>query len=169
MSAHQLILAAAAGAISLALCAVLWALAQRRQAQARVDALAVRLAAVEARAETAQASAEAFDSALLAVEDGHALLASGEESLAICAEALGVAGPDPQGIVNALMRADPDHARRLRGLFERGEACAFEVQGAGGLVAVEGRASGALAWLRLSAAVGEEAGLPTSPRFAAFL
>ena len=27
------------------------------------------------------------------------------------------------------MRADPDHARRLRALFERGEACAFEVQG----------------------------------------
>jgi signal transduction histidine kinase len=67
------------------------------------------------------------------------------------------------------MRADPDHARRLRALFERGEACAFEVKGEGGLVAVEGRAAGALAWLRLSAAVGEDAGLPTAPRFAAFL
>jgi hypothetical protein len=77
-------------------------------------------------------------------------------------------------VVNALMRADPDHARRLRALFERGEACAFEVQGpsagtGSGLVAVEGRAAGAMAWLRLSAAVGEDAGLPTAPRFAAFL
>jgi signal transduction histidine kinase len=169
MTAHQLILAAAAGAISLALCAVLWALAQRRHAQARIDELARRLAGVEARAETAQASAEAFDSALLAVEDGRALLASGEESLAACAAALGLGDPDPQSLVNALMRADPDHARRLRALFERGEACAFEVKGEGGLVAVEGRAAGALAWLRLSAAAGEDSGLPTAPRFAAFL
>ena len=169
MSAHQLILAAAAGAISLVVCAVLWALAQRRRAQDRIAALTARLALAEASAETAQASAEAFDSALLAVEDGHALLASGEESLAVCAEALGVAAPEPQAIINALMRADPDHARRLRALFERGEACAFEVQGEGGLVAVEGRAAGAMAWLRLSAAVGEDAALPTAPRFAAFL
>lgn len=175
MTAHQLILAAAAGAISLAICAVLWALAQRRNAQDRVDDLTRRLAGVEARAETAQASAEAFDSALLAVEDGRAFLASGEESLAVCAAALGVSDADPQSLVNALMRADPDHARRLRALFERGEACAFEVKGpstekgGGGLVAVEGRAVGALAWLRLSAAAGEDAGLPTAPRFAAFL
>src|SRR5579859_4919664 len=156
MSAFQLILAAAAGAVCLAICAVLWALAQRRQAQGRVEALAARLASVEARAEAAQASAEAFDSALLAVEDGRALLASGEESLAVCAEALGLPEPDPQGVVNSLMRADPDHARRLRALFARGAACAFEVQGAstekgGGLIAVEGRAAGAMAWLRLSA------------------
>jgi signal transduction histidine kinase len=170
VSAHQLILAAAAGAVSLAICAVLWALAQRRQAQARVDALAARLSGLETRAEAAQASAEAFDSALLAVEDGAALLASGEEALGVCAEALGLADPDPQGVINALMRADPDHARRLRALTERGEACAFEVQGPGGLVAVEGRAAGAIAWLRLSAAAaGEDAGLPTAPRFAAFL
>src|SRR4051812_4750473 len=161
MTAHQLILAAAAGAVSLAICAVLWALAQRRRAQDRVDELTRRLAAVEARAETAQASAEAFDSALLAVEDGKALLASGEESLAVCAAALGVADADPQGLVNALMRADPDHARRLRALFERGEPCAFEVKGDGGLVAVEGRAAGALAWLRLSTAAGDDSALPT--------
>jgi signal transduction histidine kinase len=174
MSPPDLILAAAAGAVSLAICAVLWALAQRRQAQDRVDAIAARLHAIESRADAAQASAEAFDSALLAVEDGRALLASGEESLAICAEALGLADADPQGVVNALMRADPDHARRLRALFERGEACAFEVQGpakAGisGLVAVEGRAAGAMAWLRLSTAAGDDAGLPTAPRFAALL
>ena len=174
MSPHELILAAAAGAVSLAICAVLWALAQRRQAQDRVDAMSARLAAIESRADAAQASAEAFDSALLAVEDGRALLASGEESLAICAEALGLAEPDPQAVVNALMRADPDHARRLRALFERGEACAFEVQGppkagVSGLVAVEGRAAGAMAWLRLSTAAGDDAGLPTAPRFAALL
>jgi signal transduction histidine kinase len=169
VSADQLILAAAAGAVSLAICAVLWALAQRRSAQDRVDDLAHRLHQVELRAEAAQASAEAFDSALLAVEDGQAMLASGEESLGTCAEALGLGETDPQGLVNALMRADPDHARRLRALFERGEACAFEVQGPAGAVTVEGRAAGALAWLRLSGVIGQDAGLPTAPRFAAFL
>ena len=174
MSPPELILAAAAGAVSLAICAVLWALAQRRHAQDRVEAIAARLNALESRADAAQASAEAFDSALLAVEDGRALLASGEESLAVCAEALGLAEADPQAVVNALMRADPDHARRLRALFERGEACAFEVQGpspekGGGLVAVEGRAAGAMAWLRLSTAASDDTGLPTAPRFAALL
>src|SRR5206468_11603660 len=38
-----------------------------------------------------------------------------------------------------------------------------------GLVAVEGRAAGAMAWLRLSTAAGDDAGLPTAPRFAALL
>jgi len=71
--------------------------------------------------------------------------------------------------VAALMRADPDHARRLRALFERGEPCAFEARGPGGGVAVEGRTAGAIAWLRLSAISGDDAGLPTAPRFAAFL
>jgi signal transduction histidine kinase len=169
MSAHELILAAAAGAVSLAICALLWALAQRRRAQARVDQLARALVELEHRTEAAQASAEAFDSALLAVEEGEASLASGAESLGACAAALGLDEAQPQALVNALMRADPDHARRLRALFERGEACAFEVQGPQGAISVEGRAAGALAWLRLSAVLGEAPGLPTAPRFAAFL
>ena len=169
MSAHELILTAAAGGVSLAICAVLWALAHRWRVEAQLRALAGRLAEVQQRAEAAQASAEAFDSALLSVEDGQASLASGEESLAACGAALGLDDASPQVLVNALMRADPDHARRLRALFERGEACAFEVQGPAGAVSVEGRAAGALAWLRLSAAPGEAAGLPTAPRFAAFL
>lgn len=169
MSEMQLILAAAAGAVLLAICAVLWALAQRRQGEARMAQLRRQINALKAGAETAQASAEAFDSALLAVEDGHALVASGEESLTVCASVLGLPESEPQAVVAALMRADPDHARRLRALFERGEACAFEVRGPAGVVAVEGRAAGALAWLRLSSVVGEDAGLPTAPRFAAFL
>ncbi|MFC3067959.1 cell cycle protein kinase DivL [Phenylobacterium soli] len=169
MGAYDLILAAAAGAVSLAICAVLWALAQRRQAALQVQGLTRRLAVIENRADAAQASAEAFDSTLLAVEDGQALLASGEESLGVCARVLGVEPAEPQALVNALMRADPDHARRLRALFERGEPCAFEVRGEAGAVSVEGRAAGAIAWLRVSAAVGEDAALPTAPRFAAFL
>ena len=134
MGSQELMLAAAAGAVSLAISAALWALAQRRAADRRVGDLTQRIRQLEAGAETAQASAEAFDSTLLAVEDGHALLASGEESLAVCREALGLQEIDPQAVLNALMRADPDHARRLRALFERGEACAFEVKGPAGVV-----------------------------------
>lgn len=169
MSAHELILAAAAGAVCLAISAVLWAFAQRRAADRRVADLSARIRQLEAGAETAQASAEAFDSTLLAVEDGQALLASGAESLVTCCQALGLSDADPQYLLNALMRADPDHARRMRGLFERGEPCAFEVKGPAGVVTVEGRAAGALAWLRVSATLGEDQGLPTAPRFAAFL
>ncbi|ODT89323.1 PAS domain-containing sensor histidine kinase [Phenylobacterium sp. SCN 70-31] len=169
MNAQDLMLAAAAGAVSLAISAVLWALAQRRAGDRRVADLRSRIRALEAGAETAQASVEAFDSALLAVEDGQALLASGDESLGLCCEALGLPHADAQSLLNALMRADPDHARRLRGLIERGEPCAFEVKGPAGVVTVEGRASGALAWLRVSAAPGDDQGLPTAPRFAAFL
>src|SRR3954466_12228868 len=143
MDAHELMLAAAGGSVSLALSAVLWALSRRHANDRQVAALNTRIRQLEAGAETAQASVEAFDSALLAVEDGHALLASGEESLAVCREALGLLETDPQAVLNALMRADPDHARRLRALFERGEACAFEVKGPAGVVTVEGRAAGA--------------------------
>lgn len=169
MSAQEQMLAAAAGAVFLAISMVIWALVQRRRSDARVAELNTRIRQLKVGAETAQASAEAFDSALLAVEDGQALLASGADSLGVCCEALGLSQADPQHLLNALMRADPDHARRLRGLFERGEACAFEVKGPAGVVTVEGRAAGALAWLRVSAALGEDQGLPTAPRLAAFL
>jgi signal transduction histidine kinase len=169
LNAENLILAAAAGAVSLAICALLWALAQRRAAKERVAEMAARLAEREHHAESVHASAEAFESALLSVEDGRAALASGEDSLAAVAAALGVAFVEPQPVVNALMRADPDHARRLRALFERGEPCAFEILGPAGAVSVEGRAAGVQAWLRLSATANEDKGLPTAPRFAAFL
>lgn len=170
MGAHNLILTAAtAGAVCLAICATLWAFIQNRAARRAMGDLQARIRRLETEAEAAQASAEAFDSALLSVEDGAAVLASGAESFAACAQALGLADPDAASLVAALMRADPAQARRLQNLLERGEACAFEVRGPGGVVAVEGRAAGALAWLRLSAAPAQESGLPSAPRLAAFL
>jgi signal transduction histidine kinase len=160
--------ASAAGAICLAFGVLLWALAGRRRSMARIAALQGRIETFERQAETAQASAEAFDSALIRMEDGEAFLAAGDDSLAACAAALDV-GAEPQSVINALMRGDPDHANRLRTLFERGEACAFEVRGPHGGVSVEGRAAGAQAWLKLSLAAGDEQGLPTATRFAAML
>jgi hypothetical protein len=160
--------ASAAGAVSLAFGVVLWSWARHRGAQARIALLQARIDAGERRTEAAQASAEAFDSALIKIEDGHAELAAGEDSLAACAAALGVAA-EPQPVINALMRGDPEHAHRLRALIERGESCAFEARGAHGGVSVEGRAAGAQAWLKLAAGAADELGLPSATRLAALL
>jgi signal transduction histidine kinase len=169
MTQMELIVAATAGAVCLAICAVLWALVQRRAMDHRLRVMQDRLEAVEGRAAAAQASAEAFDSTLLVIDDGRALLASGEENLAACAAAFNLPAAEAQAMVNAIMRAEPDHAARLRALFERGEPCAFEARGPKGVVSVEGRAAGALAWLRLTAAPGDETALPSAARLAAFL
>ncbi len=153
------------GAMCLAFCAVLLAVAERRRAARIVRAQKARLYAAELSAEAARSGMEAFQSALVVAENERLRLASGEEAFAECARALGVE-PDVKAVEGAL-RADGEHARKLAALLERGEPCAFEVSGPGGAVMVEGRAAGAFAWLRLSAASGP--GLPSATRFAAFL
>ncbi len=169
MTPQDLILAAALGSVSLAICATLWALASRRASDARLASQGARLSAAERRSTATQASSEAFDTAVVAIEGGRAVLIAGEDSLAACAAVLGLASPDPQGVTDALARSDPEHARRLKGLFTRGEPCAFETRGLKGGVSVEGRSAGAIAWLRLSPIAASEAGLPTAARLAAFI
>ena len=173
MASPDLVLAAAFGAVCLAISATLWALHLRRVTDAHIAALKERLAKVELEAQAAQASVEAFDSAMITLQDGEAHLASGEDNLVACAIALGVEIPsapyDPMPLIHALMRADPEQARRLRALIDHGEPCAFEARGPNGVVAVEGRAAGSLAWLRLAADGSANAALPTAARFAAFL
>lgn len=167
--------AAAGGATSLALAATLWALTQRRRAVSRIRELTGMLDRYEGRIDAAHASAEAFDSAVVAVEGGRYRLASGRDSLIACGVALGLdpeRAADPAEVVQALIRSDPEHARKLKALFERGEPCDFEGRGpqaepTRAAVVVEGRTAGALAWLRLSVTAG--AGLPSAARFAAFL
>lgn len=177
MPAIDAAFAAAGGATSLALAATLWALTQRRRAVDRIRELARTLTRYEGRIDAAHASAEAFDSAVVAVEAGQYRLASGRDSLIACGAALGLepeVAADPAEVAQALIRSDPENARRLKALFERGEPCDFEARGpqepgepARPAVVVEGRTAGALAWLRLSVSVG--AGLPSAARFAAFL
>ncbi|WP_269715001.1 cell cycle protein kinase DivL [Caulobacter sp. NIBR2454] len=168
LSPSDLILAATAGAVSLAVCSTLWSVAQRRRHADQMAALKRQLRDAQTLTSAAQASAEAFDSALIAIDDGDAMLASGIDSLIACAAVFGIDRPEAQAVVNAVMRAEPDHAKRLRALFDRGEPCAFEARGPKGAVSVEGRAAGAIAWLRLTA-LDEDEGLPTAARFAAFL
>ena len=169
----DLVLAAAIGAVCLALAASLWAVSVRLRADRRVAAASDRLARLEGLADATQASAEAFDSAMLTVEDGRAELAWGGDSLALAAGVLGVeetrAGADPRAVVEALMAADPDHRRRLTALFETGQACAFQARGPGGVVVVDGRASGAVAWVRLQPDLPNDGGLPPAARLAALI
>lgn len=166
---------AAAGGISLAIAATLWALAGRRRAAHRIADLTREVHGLQNRADAATASTEAFDSAVVMLEQNGARLASGAESLAVCAAALGLDARAEAGqVIEALARSDPEHDRKLQGLVTRGEACDFEARGprssansAPGVVVVEGRTAGAFAWLRISA--GSGTGLPSAARFAAFL
>jgi signal transduction histidine kinase len=163
---------AVGGAICLALAAALWALSARRQADARIAAMRARLNRLEGLADATQASAEAFDIAMLTIEDGVARLAWGGDSLALCAEILGLApadDPAPGALIEALMRADPDHRRRLTALIDKGEPCAFQVRGERGVVLADGRAAGACAWLRLQPQVAQDGALPPAARFATLL
>lgn len=164
---------AAVGAVCLALAATLGALSVRRQADRRVASVRQRMERLEGLVDATQASAEAFDSAMLTIEDGRAQLAWGGDSFALCAGLLGVAEPralaQPWLVVEALMGADPDHRRRLTALFETGEGCAFQVRGDQGFVAVDGRAAGACAWVRLQPMIATDGGLPPAARFAALL
>lgn len=169
MTPFDLILAATAGAVCLAICVSLWSLSQRRNYEARLAALKARLVEQPGGdSTTAPAWVEAFDTAIVAVEGDQSWLAAGGEGLAACAKALEV-DAQVQAVVTAIGRADPDHAQKLTALFERGEACVFEARGKAGSVVVEGRASGALAWLRLSAVSGGDIGLPSAARFAALV
>lgn len=171
--APGLIYPAAIGAVCLALAAVLWALSVRRGADRRVAHFRDRLDRLEGLAEATQASAEAFDSAMLTIEDGLAQLAWGGDSFGLCADLLGLderqAVAHPDTVVEALMRTDPEHRRRLTALFERGEGCSFQARGARGLVFVDGRAAGACAWVRLQPSIAADGGLPPAARFAALL
>jgi signal transduction histidine kinase len=169
MTPFDLILAATAGAVCLAICVSLWSLSQRRSFEARIAALKARLVEQPGGdSPNAPAWVEAFDTAIVAVEGDQSWLAAGGEGLSACAKVLDVEA-QVQAVVTAIGRADPDHAQKLTALFERGEACGFEARGKAGSVAVEGRASGALAWLRLSAVSGGDVGLPSAARFAALV
>jgi signal transduction histidine kinase len=169
MDSQALLLAAAAGAAMLGVGAALWALLARRAADAGDRGVAARLAEADRIDRAAQAAAEAFETALIAVGDGPARLIAGEESLASCAARLGVPGGDAAATLEALKRAAPDHAPQLAALIETGAACVFEARGPGGGVAVEGRAAGALAFVRLTPLAAGDTGLPGAARLAAFL
>jgi signal transduction histidine kinase len=141
------LLAATIGAWALAAMGAGWALVERRRARAEAGALDERLEAIGERIDWEQAWSDAFEQCVLGIESGRARLISGEESLHLFAAALGVE-TEPPSILAALMD-NAEHAQRLRALIDRGEPCAFHVAAPGGGLEVQGRTSGAVAWLKL--------------------
>ena len=169
MDSETLLLAGAAGAASLAVGAAIWALLVRRAGDAGDAETQGRLADAERAMRTAGAAAEAFETAIVTLDAGSARLLAGEEAFALCAERLGAPGGDAGEVLAALRRIDPHRAPLLDALTQTGAPCSFEVRTAAGGVAVEGRAVGALAFLRLQPLVAAEQGLPTAARLAAFI
>ena len=157
MGASAPLLAATFAALALAAMAAGWAIYERRRAQGADHAFDSRLISLTARVDWEQAWADAFEQCVIAIEDGRPRLISGEESFGHFASALGVE-PEPPSMLAALMES-AEHATRLHALIDRGEPCAFHVGAAGGRLEVQGRTSGAIAWLKLSRSSGSGAAL----------
>ncbi|HVY33838.1 MAG TPA: ATP-binding protein [Caulobacteraceae bacterium] len=168
MDALHLVLAAAAGAVCLALAAAFWAAASRRDADARLTALSQRLNRAEQQGEAARGAIEAFDGAVLSIEGDMVRLAAGEDALPAIA-ALLVAEPSAAAVLTALSAPSAPLSASIAALTQRGEPFIGQVLAAEGAVEVEGRASGAVCWLRLSLRQAAETGLPGAPMMGEFL
>jgi signal transduction histidine kinase len=168
MGASDLVLAAAAGAVCLAIAATVWALAQGRSAAARIAALDARLQTLQLEADAARGAAEAFDGAVLAIEGDEVHLLSGQETTSACARLFG-ASDDPRAVLEALARADPQLGGRLQALVDSGEPFTGQAHRGDAAVEIEGRAAGAVCWVRLSLRQGADPGLPSVGLLSDFL
>ena len=168
MDALHLVLATAAGAVCLALAAAFWAAASRRIADARITDLSQRLARAEQQGEAARGAIEAFDGAVLSIEGDTVRLAAGEDALPAIAALLGSA-QSPSAALTALTAPGAPLSIQIAALTERGDPFIGQVLTLGGAVEVEGRASGAVCWLRLSLRQAAETGLPGAPMMGEFL
>ena len=157
MGATAPLLTATLAALAVAAIAIAWAMLERRRALAESHAYNGGLNGLAQRVDWEQAWADAFEQCVIALEDGRPRLISGEESFVHFAAALGVEAEPPS--VLAALRESAEHAERLRALIERGEPCAFHVGSAGGPLEIQGRTSGAVAWLKLTRAAGSSAAL----------
>jgi signal transduction histidine kinase len=162
MAAADFAVAASAGAIALAFSTTIWSWRFRRRADSAVAALKAQLDAAERTLGEAEAAASAFDGVLLAVEGREARVASGEDGLAALGLALGLQTADALSLLDALTRSAPEHERALEALVATGAPFRFERPSAAGTIVVEGRPSGAIAWIK--AALASEA--PAAGRFA---
>ena len=167
MGASVFLLAATAAALMLALVAGILALSGHRKALEKARAFDTHLAELDSRVDWEQAWTDAFDLAVLAVEDGKPCLVSGDEAFALCAAALG-ASADPAGVLAALKQV-PERAERVKALIERGEPFDLHATGPSGSVDVEGRTSGAIAWLKLKRSASARMGAASEPQLSALL
>lgn len=149
---------ASAGAVALAFAVLVWTWRFRKAYQSRTRDLEIQLADAHTSIAEAEAAASAFEGALIAVEGDEVRLLAGEEALADCARALKSDPEDPAALLQALAALAPDHAVRLKGLIEKGEPFRFTARAEGGPVTVDGRSSGAVAWIRITPVQEQAAG-----------
>ncbi|MEI9902753.1 MAG: hypothetical protein WDN06_01285 [Asticcacaulis sp.] len=176
MALESIAYTAAAGAMALALSTTYLAWRTRTRLAAARDDLKVSLGVKNTMLSELDAATSAFEEAFLAVEGDQVRLVWGEETLKSCAEALGLRPNEPQfapQVVKALGDTSPEAAAGLKALIAEGRSCRFEVFAEKGphLVAatppgvtlvLEGKSSGATAWIRLAIA-GTRASLSTGP------
>ncbi|ESQ85728.1 histidine kinase [Asticcacaulis sp. AC466] len=170
---------AAAGGMALALSTTWLALRNRTRFSKARETLKADLSAKDVMLRELDAATTAFDEAFLAVEGDTVRLVWGDDTLQQCAEALGIKAADgdiaPQ-VVRALGDTSTEAADGLKELISQGKWCRFEVfaetpkgltgdgqqKNAGLTVIVEGKSSGATAWIRLAIA-GARASLSSGP------
>lgn len=171
--------AAAAGALALALVTTFLSWRVRAKLASERDSLKTELEGRRSVLGELDAATSAFDEAFVAVEDDLVRLVWGEDTLAACAEALGLKGDKVTApkVIEALGDTSAEAAGDLKALIAEGKPCRFEVfakdsskslgpvpglRPSGVTLLVEGRASGATAWIRLAIA-GHDASLSSGP------
>ena len=145
---------ATAGAAGLALAISAWAWRLRARLNTREHEVETWLADARRQAAACEGALNVFDDVRLALTpEGAAQVAFGAPE-ALAALAPGRAGDAAaSAIVQAL---NETHTARMEGLVQRGEAFETLLESADGAWAVEGRALGGSAWLRLSKLGGAE-------------
>lgn len=175
MALATLAYSAAAGAMALALSTTWLALRLRTRTAASQDALRDDLNRKQVTLRELDAATQAFDEAFLAVEGDIVRLVWGDETLRACADALNVKATEKDlapAVMAALGDTSGEAADGLQALIKEGKSCRFEVftggdgddvtAPAGMTLIIEGRSSGATAWIRLALA-GARASLSSGP------
>ncbi|OYW80607.1 MAG: two-component sensor histidine kinase, partial [Asticcacaulis sp. 32-58-5] len=175
MDVSAIALAVAGGSLALALTTTYLSWRQRSALSAQRDGLKTDLTLKQTMLSELDAATSAFDEAFLAVEGDMVRLVWGDDTLKACAEALGIACPPGRDIagctpqvLEALSQSSPQAEADLKALIEAGKPCRFEIFAekavgvAGKTLIVEGRPSGATAWIRLAIA-GAQTSLSSGP------
>ncbi|MFT3998492.1 MAG: two-component sensor histidine kinase, partial [Asticcacaulis sp.] len=175
MTVATIAFAAAAGATALAFSTTVLAWRMRARLGRQAQDIRTRLDVQHTVLGELDAATSAFDEAFVAVEGDMVRLVWGDETLKTVAEALRVPPSDAAApkVIEALADTSKEAADALKGLISEGHSCRFEVfaETSGGLLGaapagltllVEGRASGATAWIRLAIA-GTKGSLSSGP------
>ncbi|WP_140984394.1 PAS domain-containing sensor histidine kinase [Asticcacaulis tiandongensis] len=175
MTVTTIAFAAAAGAMALALSTTVLSWRVRSKLIGERDTLKSELSGGQTVLGELDAATSAFDEAFVAVEDNLVRLVWGDETLQTCAQALGLKSDTvtaPQ-VIEAIGNTSPEAAAALTALITQGKSCHFEVFAEAGsainalrpsgiTLLVEGRVSGATAWIRLAIA-GARKSLSSGP------